>query len=67
MLAEEPDEKCIQTLSAKPVFEPNSTADSANQLEGVPLKTEPSCTDTEHRGTEESSTQIGWEFLSHIL
>lgn len=52
---------------AKPVFEPNSTEDSANQLEGVPLKTEPSCTDTEHRGAEESSTQIGWEFLSCIL
>lgn len=29
------------------------------QLEGVPLKTEPSCTDTEHRGTGYSSFQIG--------
>lgn len=62
-------ENASKPLFAKPVlvFEPNSTEDSANQLEGVPLKTEPSCTDTEHRGTEESSTQKGWEFLSRLL
>lgn len=45
---------------AEPVFQTKlHRKTELMQLEGVPLKTEPSCTDTEHRGTGYSSFQIG--------
>lgn len=71
MLADEPSgkKKTAKPLLAEPVFKPNSREDRTNAARGVPLKTEPSCTDTEHRGTgkEFVSNRIGIPILYTII
>lgn len=53
MLANEPSEKHTETFTCQTSLQTKLHRKTVlMQLEGVPLKTEPSCTDTEHRGTE---------------